>query len=138
MIRIHTSHAHPAEIDALKACGKWADNLIEIEERSDCYRAIMRQRANRRTKEVVELRDTVAVPREKWPLAVKAIARLAMDQDAGIGDTIHRLMGSGGEIFERMFKQIAGRDCGCQNRRAILNRMYPLIRSITYVGPTGA
>ena len=68
----------------------------------------------------------VAVPREKWPFAVRVLARKAKPGEVGIGDTLHRLIGHlGGDAMAHAFTRLTGRDCGCSDRAAKLNRLYP-------------
>ena len=71
-----------------------------------------------------------AIPRERWPLVVRAIAKLASPGDAGIGDTIHRHLDRfGADAMARLYTRIIGQDCGCDSRRARLNGMYQYERS---------
>ena len=66
------------------------------------------------------------VPRDEWPLAAKSIAALATDQDAGVGDTIKRLLGSTGRIYQALFKSLTGKNCtGCGFRQNKWNQLYP-------------
>ena len=65
------------------------------------------------------------VPRDQWPLAVRVVARLAIEGEKGIGDTLKRLIvGVGGEQFTRLMHRI-GVDCGCAGRQAYANARYP-------------
>jgi len=43
-----------------------------------------------------------------------------------IGDIIQRRLGPSGEAFKRIYKKIAGHDCGCADRQAALDHRYPL------------
>lgn len=66
------------------------------------------------------------VPREKWPLACRGVAKRAIAADKGVGDTLERLAGKvGGRKFKRIFKRITGLGCGCDDRQAWLNARYP-------------
>jgi hypothetical protein len=72
-------------------------------------------------------RPPAAVPRSEWPVAVQALARLARDGDRGIGDIAHRVAAaSGAEGLARLFTSLTGRACGCSDRQARLNELYPL------------
>ncbi len=67
-----------------------------------------------------------AVPSPLLPLAARIISKMAIPTDAGVGDTLARLIGSaGGEPYKRWFRKITGRDCGCTNRQAWLNARFP-------------
>ena len=67
------------------------------------------------------------IPREQWPRSVRLLERLASPSDKGIGDTIARLTGAvGGDIFKKWYKRIMKSDCGCGDRQARLNRLFPL------------
>lgn len=60
-----------------------------------------------------------------WPLAVRAVARLRIPQDRGVGDTVARHASRfGGDFVKRLLKRLTGRDCGCANRQAWLNQHY--------------
>jgi hypothetical protein len=68
------------------------------------------------------------VPRDKWPRAVRLLARFAKEPDHGIGDTIARLTGSaGGELFKKWYKKIMNSDCGCSDRQKRLNSLYSYV-----------
>lgn len=69
-------------------------------------------------------KKTVAVPRDKWPWYMTLISQLATEEDVGVGDTIHRNLGSVGAVYETAFKML-GKTCGCSNRRTLFNRKYP-------------
>jgi hypothetical protein len=67
-----------------------------------------------------------AIPYERWPLAFKALAKLATAEDQGIGDVIERMVGPiGGSAFKAWHKLATGHDCGCGARKQILNARYP-------------
>lgn len=65
------------------------------------------------------------VPREKWPKWAQLLAELAIPEDAGVGDVIHRHAGAAGEAYIRLRKAIKW-PCGCTRRRAAFNARYPL------------
>ena len=68
------------------------------------------------------------IPHEKWPLWALAIARLKKEGETGLGDTITRLIGDArSERFKTWFQRKFGRSCGCEERRAWLNRKYPYL-----------
>lgn len=65
-------------------------------------------------------------PIHEWPLAARAIAALRDDSDKGLGDTIHRhLQRFGADAMTKLYRRVMGRDCGCGDRQAKLNRMFP-------------
>jgi hypothetical protein len=60
-----------------------------------------------------------------WPLLVRGIARQRIDTDTGVGDTVHRILSKmGGDQFEWVMKRL-GIECGCGERQAWLNAVYP-------------
>lgn len=67
----------------------------------------------------------LAVPRDRWPLWAALIAKGAIPQDKGVGDTFARMAGKvGGEQFKAATKAL-GLSCGCDARRDRLNALYP-------------
>jgi len=74
-----------------------------------------------------ELRRKYAepVPRSQWPLWAKAIAFLANDDEAGVGDTVKRLIGNyRSEAFKSWHKRTFGFDCGCAKRQKEWNERF--------------
>jgi hypothetical protein len=65
------------------------------------------------------------VPRSEWPRWAKSISLWSNPSDAGIGDTVKRLLGPGGEAFKAMMESF-GAPCGCADRQAEWNQAYPL------------
>lgn len=65
-----------------------------------------------------------AIPRFKWPLPARVVARFANDEDIGVGDTLHRMLGTAGDTFTALSEAI-GVDCGCAARQAWMNQRYP-------------
>jgi hypothetical protein len=88
---------------------------------------------------------STAWPRDKWPLSVRLIERLKSEADQGAGDTLHRIINGmtgrrlvgliarrfGLPIDDRsnwmslVFEKITGRSCGCADRQAAMNRVFP-------------
>lgn len=72
------------------------------------------------------------VPRDEWPLRVRMVARLRKPEDKGVGDTLARLIntlpaykGTGaGDAFKAITTRL-GIDCGCGQRQARANQLYP-------------
>ncbi len=71
-----------------------------------------------------------AVPRDRWPLLARIVARFAIATDHGLGDTCQRGAAMvGGEKFRRAMEWL-GINCGCTNRKCWLNQRYPLNRRL--------
>lgn len=65
------------------------------------------------------------IPRSEWPIWAKGLALMAVSYDAGIGDTVARLIGdANSERFKTWYKNIFGGECGCAARRAEWNAIY--------------
>lgn len=61
----------------------------------------------------------------EWPQWAKAVKLLASKGDAGVGDTIARVVGPiGGDAFKAWTKSV-GFNCGCEKRQETLNARYP-------------
>lgn len=66
-----------------------------------------------------------------WPMnpfgfAARALKLLRQPADAGVGDTIARVIGPiGGERYKAWFKDTFGKTCGCTERQEQLNHIYP-------------
>lgn len=57
----------------------------------------------------------------QWPLWAVTIALLKADTDAGVGDTVERIIGPiGGQAF-KLWAAKLGVDCGCGARKADWN-----------------
>lgn len=60
-----------------------------------------------------------------WPAWAKWVARFRKPGEVGVGDTVQRIAARfGGEKFKRLSKRI-GLPCGCTERQADWNRLYP-------------
>jgi len=67
--------------------------------------------------------------RSLWPWAARVAVKLAVEGDAGLGDTIARLAeGFGAGWLARMYVRVTGSDCGCGTRQERLNRRFPYRR----------
>lgn len=64
------------------------------------------------------------VPSDKWPSWANWVAGQKAEPDRGVGDTIERMLGIGGKIFQASMKLI-GVPCGCNARKAEWNIKYP-------------
>ena len=71
-------------------------------------------------------RRSQAVPEAEWPLAVKALARMRAGGEMGVGDTTKRLLAwIGAESMAAAYRKLTGKDCGCADKAAKLNALYP-------------
>ena len=59
-----------------------------------------------------------------WPLQARIMRRMRVAADVGVGDTIHRHLGSPGRWFESAADSL-GLNCRCAERREWLNQRYP-------------
>lgn len=65
-------------------------------------------------------------PISEWPFAARLAARFRGADDKGLGDTVTRMAGAaGGEVVKRWYEHITGKECGCDDRAARLNQMFP-------------
>lgn len=63
---------------------------------------------------------------EKWPLWATAMALMKKDEDKGVGDTVHRVIGpSNSAEFKRWYLVIFGKSCGCERRQGEWNAQFP-------------
>lgn len=75
---------------------------------------------------------TVPQARATWPAWANAIAKLRKDEDRGVGDTVHRLIGeANSERFKRWHLKLFKATCGCQRRHAEWNALYPYAEEAT-------
>jgi hypothetical protein len=67
-----------------------------------------------------------AVPSQDWPRWAKDIEKDRQATDAGLGDTVARIIGNTkSAAFKNWFQQIFGKSCGCAERQRWLNQRYP-------------
>lgn len=67
-----------------------------------------------------------AIPQNKWPIFIRAIAKFRAIGDIGLGDTIVHLLGPNrSDRFKKWFTRKFGRSCGCTERQKWLNLRYP-------------
>jgi len=65
-------------------------------------------------------------PPAQWPLILSPLVMLRNDTDKGVGDTLARLLDKlGGKTLAQWYTAITGQDCGCTDRQARLNVLYP-------------
>lgn len=70
------------------------------------------------------------VPRDKWPIKVVMMSKLRKEVDAGVGDTIARIIGpTTSAAWKAAFLNMTGHDCGCDSRRNRLNLLYPYLQN---------
>lgn len=61
-----------------------------------------------------------------WPLLIRWIAKHRQPGDEGAGDTLERLLKKvGADRAAKAWERVAGRPCGCQDRKAWMNSRYP-------------
>lgn len=64
---------------------------------------------------------------QKWPILLLPLKAMAQEGDRGAGDIIERTVGPlGGDAFQKWYKLIFGKDCGCNVRKEYWNIRYPL------------
>ena len=81
-------------------------------------------------------RTTDAASITHWPAWARAIRRWRTDEDVGVGDTVHRIIGDvNGEKFSKWFQIVFKRDCGCPRRRAEWNEEYPYSNNVAQARP---
>jgi hypothetical protein len=62
----------------------------------------------------------------RWPLVARAVYRLRRPGEAGIGDTVERLIrGVKGDTLAAWYERITGAECGCEDKRGRLNERFP-------------
>ncbi len=67
------------------------------------------------------------IPRDQWPRLARWLSRRSTASDRGLGDTLARLLSRLGVArFKIWFHTLTGHDCGCADRQAHLNAIYPL------------
>lgn len=67
------------------------------------------------------------IPRDQWPKWASAVASFAKPEDKGVGDTVKRMLGSAGVLFQATL-QALGLPCGCDQRQAEYNARFPYCR----------
>jgi hypothetical protein len=78
------------------------------------------------TPEAAMTAGTRATDRAQWPALARTIAVLRREGDAGIGDTVARCLHLvGADTIAKAYELITGRECGCSDRQAALNAIYP-------------
>lgn len=66
------------------------------------------------------------VPKSDWPAWALFFETIRIETDSGVGDTVARLIARlGGDRFKSWFQKTFGKDCGCNDRQALLNSRYP-------------
>lgn len=62
----------------------------------------------------------------KWPRWATVLSLCQREPDAGVGDTLARLIGPiGGDAFKAWHETIFNKPCGCGWRQKTLNAKYP-------------
>lgn len=61
-----------------------------------------------------------------WPLWAKGLRAVKREGEAGVGDTIERLVGKwNSQVFKTWYLKTFGKQCGCSRRKEHLNKSYP-------------
>ena len=68
--------------------------------------------------------SVVPSPTSHWPAWAEAIGTKREEGELGVGDTVHRLLGSTGEALQGFLKAVH-LPCNCDSRRAEWNLKYP-------------
>jgi predicted O-methyltransferase YrrM len=77
-------------------------------------------------------------PVDSWPLLARMVAKAATASEWGVGDTVARCLHLvGADSLANAYKLITGTDCGCADRRAKLNALYPYEPDLTIGGGCG-
>ena len=72
----------------------------------------------------------VQMAKPSWPIWAKAVALGKTDSDAGVGDTVERLIGKeNSEAFKAFYKKTFGKVCGCNGRKNEWNAKYKYLPS---------
>ena len=67
---------------------------------------------------------------DAWPFFARSIATLRTTDDKGLGDTVARCLTIiGAKSLAHVYHLITGKSCGCVDRQAKLNEMYPYAQS---------
>ena len=65
-------------------------------------------------------------PKNAFGFAARAIKLMRTPEDAGVGDTIARVIGPvGGDAYKAWFLETFGKSCGCTERQEQLNETFP-------------
>ena len=56
-------------------------------------------------------------------MAKKKVSKKIVKQSEGLGDTVEKVLKATG--IDKVAKFILGEDCGCDERKALLNKLYP-------------
>ena len=63
----------------------------------------------------------------EWPIWARALKEFAKEEDIGIGDVVHRMIGEEtSAAFEAWYLATFGKPCKCKGRQARWNKLYPL------------
>lgn len=64
------------------------------------------------------------MPQRPWPAWADRIGRLRRPGEAGVGDTVERLLGRAGTVTKAVLARF-GIPCGCGDRKRTWNALYP-------------
>jgi len=67
-----------------------------------------------------------AIPEHCWPIWATAIAFFKGSSDAGVGDTVERIIGKpNSAAFKAWHTKTFGKSCGCSERKSLWNAKFP-------------
>ena len=66
-------------------------------------------------------------PPSGWPAWARYVAERRADGEVGVGDTLERLLGSGGRLMKATLAAL-DIDCGCCGRQKRCNERFPYLR----------
>lgn len=78
--------------------------------------------------------------KQTWPWWTLPIVLFKAEADAGLGDTIARVIGPiGGETYKAWYLETFGKSCGCAARQEDLNQQFPYAHAArsTHPAPKG-
>lgn len=67
----------------------------------------------------------VSMPHEQWPRWARALEKRRAAGEAGVGDTLERVLRHKGGAFIKAVVKRLGFECGCAERQRAMNYQYP-------------
>lgn len=117
---------HAAYVAALERLGRWEGDWLVGVPRGGM---LAQMREHQRTEQLERQHAVMRARLRRWPApavwAARLMARSWEPGDRGLGDTVARRLGKGGERFKVWFHAVFGRSCGCVDRQEWLNREFP-------------
>ena len=70
----------------------------------------------------------VSQPAKAWPVWAKAVSKLRIDGERGVGSTVERLANQSKlSLVAGLFEQVTKKSCGCTNRKIKYDSEFPYI-----------